>query len=161
MRVFFLLLSLLLTIKSAHAIQNQSFEAWSLLCGKQGNCSLSQLVSLDPKGDKVLAGINVNYSVSSDFPVLMVRLPPAANLKAGLGIKVDDNKAIQLPLSQCNASACQSVIKIDKQLLSELQSGKVALFAISVGEDKRQLTLPVSLAGFNKGFQALVNKMTK
>ena len=46
------------------AQSKETFGSWSLLCGDQGNCSVSQLVAMDPEGKKVLLGANINFSMS-------------------------------------------------------------------------------------------------
>ena len=140
----------------AHAQSQQTFGSWSLLCGDQGNCSVSQLVAMDPEGKKVLLGANVNFSMSNSFPVLMLRMPPNLNKTSGVGIKIDDNKAIQVALSQCTAVACQSVIKVDKTLFAELRDGKLAKVAFAL-EKSKQLTLPLSLNGFAEAYTALLD----
>lgn len=140
----------------SHGQNKQIFGAWSLLCGEQGNCSVSQIVAIDPQGEKVLLGANVNFSISDNFPVLMLRMPPNLHKSSGVGIKIDDNEAIQVALSQCTSVACQSVIKIDAKLFAEMRSGKLAKVAFAL-EKSKQLTLPLSLDGFANAFQALLN----
>lgn len=137
------------------AQSKETFGSWSLLCGDQGNCSVSQLVAMDPEGKKVLLGANINFSMSNSFPVLMMRMPPNLNKTSGVGIKIDDNKAIQVALSQCTSVACQSVIKIDKTLFAEMRDGKLAKVAFAL-EKGKQLTLPLSLDGFADAYAALL-----
>jgi invasion protein IalB len=139
----------------ARAQSKETFGSWSLLCGDQGNCSVSQLVAMDPEGKKVLLGANINFSMSNSFPVLMLRMPPNLNKTSGVGIKIDDNKAIQVALSQCTSVACQSVIKIDKTLFAEMRDGNLAKIAFAL-EKGKQLTLPLSLNGFADAYAALL-----
>lgn len=153
-----LIIGFVLASSSLFAAQEENFNAWNLLCGDQGNCSLSQLVAKDPQGKKVLMGVNVNFSISTQFPVMILRLPPAIYQEGGVGLKVDDNKSIQVPMSQCTNAACQSVIKIDETLLKEMHEGKMIKVAFALKKEQ-QMTLPVSLNGFKKGFRKLVGKM--
>ena len=151
-----ILLSLLLPVFGFSA-ETTSFKSWNLLCGEHGNCSLSQVVAMDKAATQILMGVNVNYSASNLFPVLMLRLPAKIHKQGGVGIKIDDNKAIQVPITQCNAKACQSMIKIDDVLLKEMKNGKVGMIAFAL-ESKKQLTLPISLEGFEAGFKTLKSK---
>jgi invasion protein IalB len=147
-------LSLPVFATSTETIQ---FQSWSLICGAQGNCSLSQLVAKDKAATQILMGVNINYSVSNLFPVLMLRLPSKIHKEGGVGIKIDNNKSIQVPITQCNSKACQSIIKIDEVLLNEMEHGKVGMVAFAL-KSKKQLTLPVSFQGFAEGFAALKAK---
>lgn len=136
------------------ATNTEQFQSWSLICGDQGNCSLSQLIVKDKAAKQILMGVNVNYSVSDLFPVLMLRLPAKINRASGVGIKIDDNKPIQVPITQCTDKACQSIIKIDDTLLNEMKNGKVGKIAFAL-QSQKQLTLPLSLQGFSAAFSAL------
>lgn len=152
-----LILSCLSLQVFAQPAETIKFQSWSLLCGDQGNCSLSQLVAKDKSATQILMGVNVNYSVSNLFPVLMLRLPAKINQSSGVGIKIDDNKPIQVAITQCNVNTCQSIIKIDDMLLEEMKKGKVGKIAFSL-TSKKQLTLPISFQGFTKAFEALKEK---
>ena len=152
-----LLLALGLLSFAAKANETKDFAAWSLLCGDKGNCSLSQLVATDAEAKNILLGVNVNFSISSDFPVLILRMPPSIYQKSGVGIKIDDKDAIQLPISQCNHQACQAVIKMDEILLQQMKNGQMAKIAFAL-QEKKQLTLPVSLQSFSEAYAALVSR---
>jgi invasion protein IalB len=158
MKKLFIVLSFLSLPTWATPSETTQFQSWSLICGEHGNCSMSQLVAKDKSAKQILMGVNVNYSVSNLFPVLMLRLPAKINKEAGVGIKIDNNKPIQVPVTQCNAKTCQSIIKIDDVLLNEMKNGKVGMIALSL-KSKKQLTLPVSFQGFSEAFTALKAKM--
>ena len=150
------LIAPLATLLSATSLADtaQNFEKWSLICGEQGNCSLSQIVTTDPQGKNIILGVNVNYSLSKEFPVLMIRLPPSTHANGGVGLKIDMHNPVQIPISQCAPAACQTIVKIDEVLLEEMRSGTTMHVALEIKEGK-QLTLPVSLNGFKQGFEAL------
>jgi len=159
MKKLLVVLAFLLSPAFAFSTETTQFQSWSLICGEQGNCSLSQLVAKDKAATQILMGVNVNYSVSNLFPVLMLRLPAKIYKAGGVGIRIDNGKAIQVPVTQCNTKACQSIIKIDDTLLNELKNGKVGMIAFAL-QSKKQLTLPISLQGFKAGFDALKAKNT-
>jgi invasion protein IalB len=157
MNKLFVVLSFLSIPVFAFSTKTTQFQSWSLICGDKGNCSLSQLIAKDKAATQVLMGVNINYSVSGRFPVLMLRFPAKINRSSGVGIKIDNNKSIQVPVSQCNDKACQSIIKIDDTLLNEMKNGKVAMIAFAL-KSKKQLTLPLSFQGFSQAFEALQSK---
>ncbi|WP_137166551.1 invasion associated locus B family protein [Salinimonas lutimaris] len=149
-----LLLSLLPAPLIAQSVSTTDFDSWSLLCGEHGNCSLSQMVSKDPAGKHIVLGVNVTYAISPDFPVLQLRFPPNAMKTAGFGIKVGDDKPVQLPFSQCTDAACQAVVKMDEPLIKSMKNNSRMLVVYADAKQK-QKTLPVSLIGFAEGFTAL------
>lgn len=160
MKKLLVILSLLSLPVFAFSLKTTQFQSWSLICGEKGNCSLSQLITKDKAATQILMGVNINYSVSNLFPVLMLRLPAKVNQASGVGIRIDNNKSIQVPITQCTEKACQSVIKIDDTLLNELKSGKAGMVAFAL-KSKKQLTLPISLEGFSEAFLALESKRNK
>lgn len=157
MKILTITLSIICLLTSFNCFSGtieQQFGSWRLICGEKNNCSLTQVVSTDKSHKNIALGFNVNYSISTEFPVLMLRLPPNIRRSSGVGLKIGDFKPVQIKLSDCNKTACQSVIKMDKKLLSELSSSKFAFVAVAL-KDKIQFTIPVDLNGFNDGFKAL------
>jgi invasion protein IalB len=141
-------------LAQAKIVSNKTFGSWSVTCGQQ-NCAMTQLVTADEAAKQVMLGVSVNFAFKSKLGSMMVRLPANINMKGGLGIKVDDNSPIQLPISQCNAKACQSVVAIDQTLLDEFSEGTVAKFAYA-RQNQHQLILPISLTSFRQAYDYLV-----
>ncbi len=146
---------LLCVVNNAHALSDVKgeFGSWSVICGQQ-NCSMTQLVTKDKEAKQVLLGVSINYAFNSDLGTLVVRLPANISKESGLGIKIDKRKPIQVAISQCNLSACQSVIRIDDILLKEFTDGNIALFAFAT-RSKKQMTLPISLSSFEQAYNEL------
>lgn len=136
------------------AVTTEDFGSWSLLCNEQSTCTLSQVVAKDKDASQIIMGVNVDYSYSPDFPVLKIKLPSNTMVDNGVGIKIDDNKAIQVPFSGCDELTCQSIVKIDSTMLDELQNGHSMLVAYQKSASF-QMTLPVSLDGFADAFPKL------
>ncbi len=156
---YLVIVSSILASFSSWAVTTSDFGSWSLLCNDSSVCTLSQLVAKDEKATKVLLGINVDYSYSKDFPVLKIKLPKNTLTKNGVGVKIDNFAPLQVPFSGCDEKACQSIIKIDSQLLEQLHNGETMLVAYQKSESQ-QVTLPVSLAGFDVAY-AQLNKKAK
>lgn len=144
---------------SAWPVTTNDFGSWSLLCNDSSVCTLSQLVAKDEEATKVLLGVNVDYSYSKDFPVLKIKLPKNTLTKNGVGVKIDKFAPLQVPFSGCDEKTCQSVIKIDSELLKQMHNGETMLVAFQRSEST-QVTLPISLAGFDEAY-AQLNKNVK
>lgn len=138
---------------NSQANYNGVFGSWSVSCGTQ-NCAMTQMVAKDAAGKEVMLGVSINFAFKSDFGIMIVRLPKIADKEAGLGIKVDENKAIRLPISSCSDIACQTIIKIDQALIDEFSSGKVAKYAYALN-NKKQMILPISLDQFAAAYDEL------
>lgn len=154
---YLVIVSSILASFSSWAVTTSDFGSWSLLCNDSSVCTLSQLVAKDEKATKVLLGVNVDYSYSKDFPVLKIKLPKNTLTKNGVGVKIDNFAPLQVPFSGCDEKACQSIIKIDSQLLEQLHNGETMLVAYQKSESQ-QVTLPVSLAGFGVAYAQLNQK---
>ena len=154
---YLVLISSILASFSSWAVTTSDFGSWSLLCNDSSVCTLSQLVAKDKKATKVLLGVNVDYSYSKDFPVLIIKLPKNTLTKNGVGVKIDDFAPLQVPFSGCDEKTCQSIIKIDSELLDQMNNGSTMLVAYQKSESQ-QVTLPVSLAGFDVAYAQLNQK---
>ncbi|TKB02381.1 invasion associated locus B family protein [Alteromonas portus] len=154
---YLLIISAIFAPFSSWAVTTSDFGSWSLLCNESSACTLSQLVAKDKKATKVLLGVNVDYSHSKDFPVLILKLPKNTLTKNGVGVKIDNFAPLQLPFSGCDENTCQSIIKIDSELLEQMNNGKTMLVAFQKSESQ-QVTLPISLAGFDEAYVQLNSK---
>ncbi|AXT39929.1 invasion associated locus B family protein [Alteromonas sp. BL110] len=155
---YLVLVSLILASFSSWAVTTSNYESWSLLCNDSSVCTLSQLVAKDKKATKVLLGVNVDYSYSKNFPVLIIKLPKNTLTKNGVGVKIDDFAPLQVPFSGCDEKTCQSIIKIDSELLDQMNNGRTMLVAFQKSENQ-QVTLPISLAGFDEAYKQLTSRV--
>ena len=152
--------SLVLASFFSWAVTTSDFGSWSLLCNDSSVCTLSQLVAKDKEAKKVLLGVNVEYSYSQDFPVLKIKLPKNTLTKNGVGVKIDDFASIQVPFSGCDEKSCQSIVKIDNELLKQMHNGQTMLIAFQKSENQ-QVTLPISLTGFEEAYAQLNQSIQK
>ena len=136
--------------------QNNKSGNWVLNCEADKPCFISQKIEYKNNGhNTVVGGASVFYA--SKHLVLRLRFSPNAKKEQGVGIKVDKNQALHLPITACDNKVCEANIAIDAQLLKELRSGKSLSIAYF---DKRakQKTLPVFLNNFNEVFESLSKK---
>ncbi len=117
-------------------------------------CSLSQVVATDPAGKNVLLGVAVDQFDSPTVPTIHFRFSATALRDAGLGMKIDDVATLRLPISDCDRQFCQANGRIDEKLLGLMRAGKVIQVAFLTAE-RKQVTVPVSLSGFNVAIDAL------
>lgn len=138
------------------------FASWTLSCAVAQDdrgmplerCMVSQLVAIDPKGEKVVLGLTVDYADSPTIPTMRIRFSPRANMKAGIGIKIDNKPEMRLVINNCNTQRCESVGRLTTKVLELWRSGKQAQLAFIV-QGGKQMLLPVSLAGFDAALSAL------
>ena len=117
-------------------------------------CNIAQIVSLDPEGKKVLAGVTVDFLDARDVPTMRFRLTPAASKTAGIGIKIDDQPEMRLAINECNAKRCEATGRLPSNILKLWRTGKLAQLAFMESGGK-QVLVPISLAGFNAALSEL------
>ncbi|WP_051326840.1 invasion associated locus B family protein [Aliagarivorans taiwanensis] len=149
----FVLLTAGLMAGQVFAANKQDFESWTLDCQAE-LCNISQLI-MKRDGDMadVIAGIS--FIQLSEFAVLRLRLAPGIEAKKGVGIKIDQFKALHLPLTGCDERTCELNVKVDAQLLSQMRQGRV--MSVAYIHDQQQQSLPVVLHGFDQAYLQLNN----
>lgn len=140
-------------------LQNKIYGAWSLMCAGQGGpCQLSQVVARDPSGQQVVLGATVVLAAANPGgpprPMLEFRMSPDVVQKAGIGLKIGDGPEYRLRMSKCDTRACLASGWLEGDLRKALATSPVAQVAFLM-PPKQQLAVPLSLAGFEEGVQAL------
>lgn len=147
----FLVVSLCFATGS-YAQKNKSGN-WVLNCEADKPCFISQQIEFKNNGHStVVGGASVFYA--SKHLVLRLRFSPNAKKSQGVGIKIDKNQALHLPITACDNKVCEANIAIDDQLLTELRSGEFLSIAY-FDKSAKQKTLPVFLNNFNEIFESL------
>jgi len=75
------------------------------------------------------------------FAPLGVLLPP------GIGLKIDDKDVGHAPFLRCHSFACYAQVTVEPALVTQLTTGKTAIFIIFQTEEAG-IGIPVSLNGF-------------
>lgn len=146
----------------AGATDPSRFSSWGLSCEEgQGlkeavpeKCAISQIVTTDLKSGRVLLGVTVDYLDSPTVPTIHFRFSPTAKPAPGIGVKIDEQAEMRLPVSDCNARRCEASGRLVPDVLRLFQTGRVAQVAF-IAENDKQVTLPVMLNGFNIALAAL------
>ncbi|RKF18739.1 hypothetical protein DBZ36_10095 [Alginatibacterium sediminis] len=146
-----ILIILTLSLFNSFAFAEQELEpVWKSSCDQQQRCNATLPVVVENQGQKrVVAGLTYLYNPPGD--ILRIRFSPKATRGAGIGLKVDQNKALQLPISNCDDKVCEVNIAVDTQLLNELRGGQWMLLAYQ--ENTKQRTLPIQIFGFNAVYE--------
>lgn len=136
----------------------QTHGAWSVECkpraGSPENvCVASQLVTTDKEAKQVVLGVIVAPTPGQASPHIIFRISPGANREAGAAVKIDEQEAFRVSISQCDTHVCEVRSLIPEALLAQMRTGKLLQFAFFI--EKQQLTYPVSLNGFDAAYKAL------
>lgn len=152
-------LALMLTALSGNASQQSkgTYGAWSYECKPQAGsekelCVANQLV-VSKKAKQAVLGVMVGFLPDHPMPHIIFRLNSNANVDKGAAVKVDELKSFDVPISNCDEKICEVRSFIPKELLSQMRTGRQLLFAFFIGQE--QVTLPVSLDGFDKTYLLL------
>lgn len=148
------ILSLFASVSCSSVLAADVFDSWSYEC-KANSCFASQLL-LSKKGAKagVVAGMSVALA-SKQRTILTLRFTNDAKKSAGVGLKIDSEKAIRTKILACDSKICETNIVMDEKLISEMLEGQVAQVAFISQTTNKQITLPFSLKGFAPTFRRL------
>ncbi|APD88984.1 hypothetical protein BM523_03690 [Alteromonas mediterranea] len=147
-------LSLFVSVSCNSVSAAEVFESWSYEC-KANSCFISQLL-LSNKGPTtgVVAGMSVAIA-SKQRTILTLRFTNDAEKSAGVGLKIDNERAIHTKILACDSKVCETNIMMDEKLISEMLEGQIAQVAFMSQTTKKQITLPFSLKGYAPAFRRL------
>jgi invasion protein IalB len=163
---------------SAQGQVKNNFADWELRCdtpaGRAEQCILFQNIADEAQPDinLVVVVLRVSESQRTDGtpsgrrPVLRVIAPLGVLLPSGLGLKIESARE-KTPQGQpvvkdigstgfvkCLPNGCIAEVEMDDRLVGEFKAGKTATFIIFQTPAEGR-GLPLNLAGFEEGFQAL------
>ena len=133
-------------------------DAWVKLCMNNEQTANKQIClinheGLEPNTGMVLIAAAVRKAEGEDKQQLLVRVPTAYALviPAGVQIKIDENKPIQLQYSICFPTSCQVQMELTKELYDSMRKGKQMVVA-AMNIQQKTMGFPVPLAGFGKAY---------
>ena len=139
------------TVKSVH-------NDWQIRCetppGATGEqCALVQSVTAE---DRPNVGLTVIVLKTADQKsrILRVFAPLGVLLSKGVGLRIDQTDIGSATFERCLQNGCVSNVQMDEKLISQLKSGKQALFYIYQTPEEG-IGIPLSLSGFSAGFDRL------
>jgi len=134
----------------------QTQDAWVKLCmtneqtgGKQ--ICLINHEGLEPNTGMVLIAAAVRKAEGEENQQLLVRVPTAYALviPAGVQIRIDEEKPIQLQYSICFPTSCQVQMELTDDLYQKMRAGKQMIVA-AMNIQQKTMGFPVPLTGFSK-----------
>jgi len=136
----------------------QTYGAWSVGCEPRATnaeypCVASQLVLAKNDVRQVVLGVMVAPTTDQVLPHIVFRFSAKASKEEGAAVKIDEQEAFRVTISQCDTLVCEVRSLLPPALLAQMRSGKMLQFAFFI--KKQQLTYPVSLDGFDQAFTAL------
>lgn len=146
---------------AAPAGENQrkaKFNDWELRCetppgASKEQCALLQSVAADDKPNINLVVITLK-TADGKSRLLRVIAPLGVLLPNGLGLKVDQTDIGRAGFVRCLPTGCVAEVIMDDKLVEQLKTGKTATFIIYQTPEEG-VGIPLNLAGFGQGFDAL------
>ena len=132
--------------------------AWSIVCDKpagatEEQCALMQNVIAD---DRPEVGLSVVILKTADrkAKILRVLAPLGVLLPNGLGLNIDGKDIGRAYFVRCFSDGCYAEVVLEDVLLKTLRAGKQATFIVFQSPEEG-IGIPVDLAGFGEGYDAL------
>ena len=162
MHRFLLFLVALLLVLPAQAIAQGEVKSkhgdWDLRCdtppGAQSQqCVIMQFVTAQDR-ENVGLSVVVMKTADKQARILRVLAPLGVLLPRGLGLRIDNTDMGTTGFIRCLPNGCVSEVLMDDSLIQQLRTGKQAMFIIFQTPEEG-IGVPISLAGFGEGFDAL------
>ena len=132
--------------------------AWQMRCetppGAPGEqCALMQSVAAIDR-ENVALKVIVLKTADQQSRIMRVLAPLGILLPSGLGLRIDDKDVGRAGFVRCMAIGCVAEVILGDELITQMRSGKEATFIIFQSPEAG-IGIPVELAGFGEGFDAL------
>ncbi|HEX6930255.1 MAG TPA: invasion associated locus B family protein [Gammaproteobacteria bacterium] len=169
-RILLAVLLATLTVQAQAAeTRRDEFGDWGFICTQPDNaaeseeaakesCNLFQTALLNNEqaegGQRVLL-TRVGYLGSNENPVLLVTAPLGILLPSGITVEVEGHETIQIPVQRCHAGGCLAYVVMEQPFIEAFQKAveaKVTFYDMQ----RRGIAIPLSLKGFTKGLEELV-----
>jgi len=133
-------------------------DAWVKLCMKNEQSGNKEIClvnheGLEPNTGMVLIAAAVRKAEGEDNQQLLIRVPTAYALviPAGVQLRIDEEKPIQLQYSICFPTSCQVQMELTDELYNKMRSGKQMVVA-AMNIQQKTMGFPVPLTGFSKAY---------
>ncbi|WP_245276230.1 invasion associated locus B family protein [Methylocapsa aurea] len=131
---------------------------WELRCetppgAAREQCALLQSVAAEDKPNINLVVI-VLKTADGKSRLLRVIAPLGVLLPSGLGLKIDDVDVGRAGFVRCLPTGCVAEVVMEEKLIEQMKKGQSATFIIFQTPEEG-VGIPLTLAGFKEGFDAL------
>jgi invasion protein IalB len=135
-----------------------SHGAWSIVCDTPAGaaseqCAMMQNVIAEDQPEVGLSVV-VLRTADNQAEILRVLAPLGVLLPNGLGLNVDGRDIGRAYFVRCFQDGCYAEVILEDQLVETLRTGQSATFIV-FQTPEQGIGIPVDLAGFAEGFEAL------
>ncbi|MCP4328133.1 MAG: invasion associated locus B family protein [Alphaproteobacteria bacterium] len=134
-----------------------TFDDWAKACEEipQGGrkCFVFQNVTTQD-GTRPIVTLTVLKVPEAARPILLLTVPLGVFLPQGLGMSIDGNEPLRIPLQICSPNGCQSQFEFPDKLLGAFKAGNngtVKMF----DPGGKEVNVPFSLKGFTKALASI------
>lgn len=154
----FILGALLTQPAQAQGTVRAQYGDWQMSCdmvpgASEEQCALIQNVTAEDQPDVALSVI-VLKTADRQARLLRVLAPLGVLLPNGLGLNIDGEDQGRVAFLRCLPNGCVAEVVLDDALIAKLSEGENGIFII-FRTPEEGIGIPVSLAGFDEGFNAL------
>lgn len=142
----------------AQGIVKSQHGDWQMSCDTPPGASFEQCAIIQnvTAEDQPNVGLSVIVLKTADRQARLLRVlaPLGVLLPNGLGLNVDGTDMGRVAFVRCLPNGCVAEVIMDDDLLNKLSEGENAIFVV-FRTPEEGIGIPVSLAGFKDGFDAL------
>ena len=142
----------------AQGVVKAQYGDWQMSCDTPPGASFEQcaLIQNVTAEDQPNVGLSVIVLKTADQKARLLRVlaPLGVLLPNGLGLNIDGTDMGRVAFVRCLPNGCVAEVVMDDALLTQLSSGKTALFVVFKTPEEG-IGIPVSLKGFADGFKQL------
>ncbi|MBW3566977.1 MAG: invasion associated locus B family protein [Proteobacteria bacterium] len=169
-----ILLAMIALQVQAAETRRENFGDWGFICSKaegqenaKESCNLFQTALLNNEqaggeaggsesgGQRVLL-TRVGFLEGNENPVLLITAPLGILLPMKITVEVEGHETISIPVQRCDAGGCLAYVVMEEPFIEAFRKAaeaKVTFYDMQ----RRGVTIPLSLKGFTKGIETLVD----
>ncbi len=139
-----------------NAAQPNTAANWRSECSTSGrndplSCRVEQVIIVQETRQQ-LARVSIQTTAGDEgLGSVLLHVPLGLSIVEGLNLRVDQTKAISIPIQTCDAAGCYGGYALDDTLLASMQSGgTMALTFLNL--QKKPITANFTLSGFSAAY---------
>jgi invasion protein IalB len=145
-------------VARAQGVVKGKYGDWETRCemppgATREQCALIQSIAAEDKPNVSLVVIMLK-TADGKSRLLRVIAPLGVLIPAGLGLKIDNIDVGRAGFVRCLPTGCVAEVVMEDKLIDQLKVGKNATFIV-FNTPEEGVGLPLALAGFGQGFDAL------
>lgn len=141
-----------------------TYENWTLRCSTsassppQKSCDIEQLSHLENK-EQPFSRVAIARPEKGKPVIVAVQVPVNVWLATGIRIEIGDkNAGPSVPFTRCGPAGCFASITLNDAAVQTFRAGTAPATIVFANAGQQQVTIPLSLKGFNQAFDALARE---